>query len=131
MRIGELSRRTAISVRMLRYYEQRGLLTPTRGRNGYREYGEEDVERATLVSSMIRSGLPTKLIVPILRGEGDAELRDRLIAERDRLDSRIACMSVSRAAIEAHLARLSPSTSDSAPPAHRRSRRTQSRRLRA
>lgn len=109
MRIGELSRRTSIPVRMLRYYEQRGLLTPTRAPNGYRQYTEEDVERAKLVGSMIKSGLPTKLIVPILRGEGDAELVELLTAERARLDSRIACMSVSRAAIDAHLARLATS----------------------
>lgn len=31
MRIGDLSRQTGLSSRMLRYYEQEGLLHPTRG----------------------------------------------------------------------------------------------------
>jgi DNA-binding transcriptional MerR regulator len=42
--IGELSERTGVSTRMLRYYEQEGLLVPRRADNGYRVYEEEDVE---------------------------------------------------------------------------------------
>ena len=38
MKIGELSRRTGVPPRMLRYYEQQGLLRPARGQNGYRCY---------------------------------------------------------------------------------------------
>ncbi|TGS35810.1 MerR family DNA-binding transcriptional regulator, partial [Mesorhizobium sp. M8A.F.Ca.ET.182.01.1.1] len=30
MKIGELSRRTSVSIRMLRYYEAEGLLAPVR-----------------------------------------------------------------------------------------------------
>lgn len=40
MRIGELARRTGVSVRALRYYEEQGLLVPARAANGYREYTE-------------------------------------------------------------------------------------------
>jgi DNA-binding transcriptional MerR regulator len=117
MRIGELSERTGVAVRMLRYYEQRGLLAPRRSTNGYREYGEADVERAGLVSSLIRSGLPTKLIIPLLRDEvvgspGDlAELTRLLAAESERLEHRIACMTLSRTTIEGYLARLRPDES--------------------
>ncbi|QEL57364.1 MerR family transcriptional regulator [Chromobacterium paludis] len=47
MKIGELSRRSGISVRMLRYYEQQGVLSPRRMASGYREYdaAAEDVLR--------------------------------------------------------------------------------------
>lgn len=107
MRIGELSRRSRVSVRMLRYYEERGLLTPHRATNGYRDYAEEDVTRASLVGSLIRSGLPTKLIIPLLGGgggvHGDGDLAELLASESARLQSRIDCMSLSRDAIEAHL----------------------------
>ncbi|PTA46217.1 MerR family transcriptional regulator [Micromonospora sp. RP3T] len=114
MRIGELSRRTGIPVRMLRYYEERGLLTPERAPSGYRRYAEADVDRATLVSSLIRSGLPTRLILPLLRdpygpvaggtpGDEGGEMVALFTAELARLDDRIACMSLSRDAVRRHL----------------------------
>ena len=43
MRIGELSRRTGVPERLLRYYEEQDLLHPQRLPSGYREYTEEDV----------------------------------------------------------------------------------------
>ena len=49
MRIGELSERTGVSVRMLRHYEQLGLLAPERLPNGYRVYTDDD---AVLVSGL-------------------------------------------------------------------------------
>ncbi|WP_244893587.1 MerR family DNA-binding transcriptional regulator [Gilliamella apicola] len=36
MKIGELSKLSQISVRMLRYYEEEGLLSPKRTVSGYR-----------------------------------------------------------------------------------------------
>ncbi|MDG4832668.1 MerR family transcriptional regulator [Solwaraspora sp. WMMD1047] len=118
MRIGELSRRTGISIRMLRYYEERGLLSPERAPSGYRHYRESDLARASLVSSLIRSGLTTKLIIPLLRDDqldrpavggpenGDDELTALFTAELARLESRIMCMTVSRDAVARHLRRL-------------------------
>ena len=108
MRIGELSRRSGIPVRMLRYYEEKGLLAPVRAPNGYREYAEADVDRAGLVRSLIRSGLPTKLIIPLLQqsAASDTELAALLAAEEARLDARITCMTLSRDTIRAHLRRL-------------------------
>ena len=43
MRIGEIARRVGLTTKALRYYESLGLVTPTRLRNGYRDYGEDDV----------------------------------------------------------------------------------------
>jgi DNA-binding transcriptional MerR regulator len=116
MRIGELSRRTQIPIRMLRYYEERGLLTPQRTPSGYRDYQEADVEQAALVSSLVRSGLPTRLIIPLLRDlqpnpvdgtrDGDDELIALFAAEFARLDSQVKCLSFSRDAVQQHLRRL-------------------------
>ena len=129
MRIGELSARSGVPVRMLRYYEEKGLLSPGRGANGYREYDDRDVTRAGLVSSMIRSGLPTKLIVPLLQqrcGARDVDGPDEdvvalLDAEAARLDSRIACMRLSRRAIQGYLDRFAPVSSGTRPSAASRS----------
>jgi len=110
VRIGELSRRTRVSVRMLRYYEEQGLLVPGRATNGYREYGEDDVARVVLVASLVRSGLPTRLITPLLRApcgpDPDDDLAPLFAAELERLDARITCLSLSRDAVAAHLTRL-------------------------
>ena len=54
MKIGELSRRTGVSVRMLRYYEGEGLLAPQRTESGYRDYGpaeEQTVRRIKLLGA--------------------------------------------------------------------------------
>ena len=57
MRIGELARRTGATARALRYYEERGLLGPGRGSNGYREYGPEAVMRVRNIRRLLEAGL--------------------------------------------------------------------------
>lgn len=115
MRIGELARRTGVSTRVLRYYEQQGLLAPARAGNSYREYDEADVARAEKVALMVRSGLPTRLITVLLELE-DTEQRNPaescpvevarvLAAELSDLDTRIDCLRRSRATIHDYLVR--------------------------
>ena len=48
MKIGDLAQRTGVSVRMLRFYEAQGLLSPARNAAGYRLYGEADVAQVAL-----------------------------------------------------------------------------------
>lgn len=110
MRIGDLSRQTGLSSRMLRYYEQEGLLHPTRGANGYREYTEDDVDRAKWIRDLVTSGVPTRLISIVIDQRDDREGRwtsncDRVFAERlsteiEDLDRRIACFTRSRHALD-------------------------------
>jgi DNA-binding transcriptional MerR regulator len=57
MRIGELAGRTGATTRALRYYEERGLLGPGRGTNGYRDYGPESVVRVRNIRSLLEAGL--------------------------------------------------------------------------
>ncbi|MFD8548357.1 MerR family transcriptional regulator [Streptomyces sp. NPDC059649] len=67
MRIGELARRTGVSPRVLRYYEQQGLLHAERDANGYRRYrGEEAVETVQRVREMLAAGLNTDEIRGLL-----------------------------------------------------------------
>ena len=50
MRIGELAQRTGVEVDTIRYYEKSGLLpSPPRQGNGYREYGEQHIERLAFI----------------------------------------------------------------------------------
>ncbi|MFC7405877.1 MerR family transcriptional regulator [Georgenia alba] len=115
MKIGELARRTGVAPRLLRYYEQQGLLSADRAANGYRSYTEEDVARVERVAGLVRSGVPTRLVRAILDIEGrrSAELAatctrslaEQLTAELGQIDSRIACLTKSREAIRGFLAR--------------------------
>jgi DNA-binding transcriptional MerR regulator len=58
MTISKLAGRVGVSPDALRYYERRGLLArPARGRNGYRFYGEEAVERLRFIKNAQHMGL--------------------------------------------------------------------------
>lgn len=62
MRIGELSRRTGVSVRMLRYYEAEGLLDPPRRPSGYRDYSEADAQQVARIRLLGEAGLKLETI---------------------------------------------------------------------
>ena len=66
MRIGELAERTGVSRRLLRYYEQQRLITPSRAPNGYREYGEPHVDIVLQITGLLDAGLPTRIIEQLL-----------------------------------------------------------------
>ncbi|MEU8582460.1 MerR family transcriptional regulator [Streptomyces abikoensis] len=66
MRIGELSRRTGVSTRMLRYYEQQGLLGSERDGNGYRRYQPAAVERVHRIRELLDAGMTTEVIRTLL-----------------------------------------------------------------
>lgn len=67
MRIGELSKRTGVSVRSLRYYDKQNLLPTKREKNGYRYFDEECVERVRLIQFYFGLGLNSSQIEQILR----------------------------------------------------------------
>ncbi|WP_435112054.1 MerR family transcriptional regulator [Nocardiopsis synnemataformans] len=66
IRIGELARRTGVSQRLLRYYEERGLLLPERRPSGYREYDDADVGRVRRIRTLLAAGLSTTAIATVL-----------------------------------------------------------------
>lgn len=108
MQIGDLSARTGASVRMLRYYEEQGLLQPARTPSGYRVYAESDVDRVARIRCMLSAALPAgvvgqaltflldgRAIIPELPEE-QAALAASLQAELDELDNKIAALQHSR-----------------------------------
>ncbi|MBY8858410.1 MerR family transcriptional regulator [Nocardia sp. CA2R105] len=114
MKIGELAEHTGISTRMLRYYESQDLLRSERGSNGYRYFQRSDIERARTISSLIRSGLPTRLIRVVLSAQDrpddwteacDSEFAALLRAELTTLEDKIACLTRSRDTVNAYLDR--------------------------
>ncbi|RLL66228.1 MerR family transcriptional regulator [Streptomyces sp. Z26] len=89
MLIGEVARRSGVSARMLRHYEELGLLRPSgRTGSGYREYAGEDIRRIFHIESLRSLGLPLREIGRALDGPGftPAALLDDLIRRtRDRV----------------------------------------------
>ena len=74
MLIGELAEKTGATVRMLRYYDQQGLLTPQRTDSRYRVYDESDVERVRSVRCLISSGLNVRLARLVLAHAFDQDV---------------------------------------------------------
>lgn len=115
MRIGTLSRRTGVPPRMLRYYEEQGLLTAGRSENGYRTYDDDAVAAVERIALLIRSGVPTRLIKALLELESTTardlaascprSVAELLAAELHELDARITCLTRSRTTIEEYLRR--------------------------
>lgn len=66
MRIGELSVRTGVSVRSLRYYEQQKLLSAVRQDNGYREYSSLAEEQVRTIQFYLALGISTEQIASFL-----------------------------------------------------------------
>ena len=113
MRIGELSRRTGVSERALRYYEGQGLLRPQRRPSGYRVYTDADVPAVRRIRVLLAAGLSTAQIVqvlPCMIDDNDSltptcpELVDELVKHRDRIGEAIAELEATRANLDTILA---------------------------
>ncbi|ADB35348.1 transcriptional regulator, MerR family [Kribbella flavida DSM 17836] len=108
MHIGELSRRTGVSGRLLRYYEEQGLLEPARTSSGYRVYAEDDVQRVRHIRVLLGAGLGTVTIaelLPCMTTNDDQlvptcpELVPQFERERDRISDTIANLERARTAL--------------------------------
>ncbi|MFF7212900.1 MerR family transcriptional regulator [Streptomyces sp. NPDC008238] len=66
MKIGELAAKTGVATRLLRYYEEVGILHPFRSPNGYRSYGEPAVDRVLQIRELLEAGLTTDMIREVL-----------------------------------------------------------------
>lgn len=90
MLIGEVSKRTGISARMLRHYNAIGLVEPSgRTTGGYREYSDADLRRLFHVESLRSLGLSLADVARALDEPGftPAALVDELIAStRERIE---------------------------------------------
>ena len=115
MRIGELAERTGVATRLIRYYEQQGLLSADRLPNGYRTYSESHVERIERVAGLVQAGVPTRLVKVLLEAEAacaleqptcSVEVAGLLAEELVGLEKRIECLSRSRDTIRRFVAQV-------------------------
>ncbi|CAN5504798.1 MerR family transcriptional regulator [soil metagenome] len=104
MKIGELSKRTGVSVRMLRYYEDEGLLAPQRTGSGYRDYGHAEETSVRRIKMLGAAGMTLETIqrlLPCVTSDDPAfkpcnDLRRILAQQVGLLDERIEMLNQSR-----------------------------------
>jgi len=96
-KVGELAKRTGLTVRTLHHYDEIGLLSPSRRtRAGHRVYGESEVERLQRIVSLRQLGLGLEEVAAVLDGpEGTlgrvldrqaAHIRERIRLETELVD---------------------------------------------
>ena len=106
LKIGELARRSGISVRTLHYYDQIGLLRPSQQTmSGYRLYSRVDVARLQQIRSLRSLGLPLKEIAAALARPEHAPVKVLRI-HAERLRARIQAETLLCERLEAVAAKL-------------------------
>jgi DNA-binding transcriptional MerR regulator len=90
--IGELAKRFNLTLRALRFYESRGLLSP--GRRGRRRmYGREDAERLAVILKGKKLGLTLEEISQLIANRGSQQLpllsREQYLAQIDALERKL------------------------------------------
>jgi len=112
VKIGELSRRTGVSVRMLRYYEAEGLLAPQRTDSGYRDYGPAEEETVRRIKMLGAAGMTLETIqrlLPCVTNDDPTfkpcnDLRRLLARQVGLIDERIETLNKSRTILAGFLA---------------------------
>ena len=88
MKINEVEALVGITKKNIRFYEAEGLLTPRRNsENGYRDYGEEEVETLRRIKLLRKLGVPLEEIRQMQTGVhtvGDGMRRHLVTLERER-----------------------------------------------
>ncbi len=96
LRIGELARRSGLSVETLRYYERRGLIPPPeRSASGYRHYPPTTLERLSFIRRCKELGFALDEIAELLQLEvnpavGANEIKTRVEAKIGLVEQKIA-----------------------------------------
>ena len=86
MSIGEFARRSRLSPKALRLYDELGLLEPARvdDDSGYRYYSATQVDRARLIAALRQLQIPLAEIKSIVDLDQCGRGADRRVLERDR-----------------------------------------------
>jgi Cu(I)-responsive transcriptional regulator len=105
MNIGEASRASGVSAKMIRYYEETGLIPPAgRTGSGYRTYGPKEVQTLRFIRRARDLGFPMDKVAGLLalwqdRSRASADVKRLAEAQVAALDARIAEMQAMQATL--------------------------------
>lgn len=95
LNIGEVAKRTGVTVETVRFYERQGLIeTPQRSDSGYREYPQETVKRVRFIQHAKEVGFTLKDISELLAlrqepGTSCADIKIRAAQKIEEVDQKI------------------------------------------
>jgi DNA-binding transcriptional MerR regulator len=89
MNIRDVEIKTGLTKRMIRHYEEFGLLSPQREENGYRDFSEEDLNRLLCIKAMREVGFSLNEVASVLKDETSEEtfrrhLKDLLERQQEK-----------------------------------------------
>ena len=102
MNIGETSRRSGVSERMIRHYEKIGLIpAPPRRGAGYRDYDERDLHRLRFIANARDLGFPIEEIRTLLglwadTGRASGEVKRLALARAEEFERKAAALTALR-----------------------------------
>ncbi len=94
--IGEVTRRTGLTLRALRFYEGRGLVAPLRTAGGRRIFGAGDLARLNAIVALKQAGFSLAEIAAMLRS-GPVDIGRLVAARLAELDQRATAIADARA----------------------------------
>lgn len=107
LKIGEVSKQTGVAVGALRYYEELGLLSAERGRNGYRYYSPAAVQQVQFIKKAQGIGFSLDDIGQVLnlhkQGNVPCDLVQSLLQEKiEQLSCQIEEMQAFKGSLEVY-----------------------------
>lgn len=107
MNIGDVSSRSGLPAKTIRYYEDIGLIRPARSANGYRSFRESDLHRLAFLGRARALGFTIeecRALLALYQDDGRESAQVKQIAESHlaRIDEKIAQLQSMRATL-AHL----------------------------
>lgn len=106
MNIGEAAAASGVSAKMIRYYEETGLIPPAgRTGSGYRTYGPKEVQILRFVRRARDLGFPMEKVADLLalwrdRSRASADVKHLAEAQVQSLEARIREMQEMKAVLE-------------------------------
>lgn len=101
MNIGEVAEKAGLPAKTIRYYEEIGLITPARGANGYRDFGQQDLNRLAFLGRARAFGFSIEECRTLLalysdRDRASADVKRVAEHHLDQIDRKIAALQAMR-----------------------------------